>query len=55
MTAKYNRKRPAPIENLITCPKCEFVYDTRFLAECCRMIEGQGYICQNCEALLLSL
>jgi hypothetical protein len=50
------KRRPAPqVENLITCPKCEFVYDTRFLAECCRMVDGEGYHCANCDSLLIEV
>ena len=47
--------RSAPLENLITCSGCGFVYDTRFLAEYCRMVDGEGYHCRNCDALLTSI
>lgn len=47
-------KSSLPTENVITCPSCEFVYDTRFLAEQCRMIDGEGYHCFNCNTLLVS-
>ena len=50
-----NRGSSPRIENLITCPNCEFVYDTRFLAECCRMVDGEGYHCQNCDSLLIEI
>jgi hypothetical protein len=55
--------KPAPrqedrlfsLDSMITCPGCGFVYDTRFLAECCRMVDEEGYRCQNCNALLVGL
>lgn len=50
-----NKRNTNPLENLINCPKCEFVYDTRFLAECCRMVDGQGYYCSNCDTLLIAI
>ena len=40
------------MENLITCRKCHFVYDIRYLSESCRFEEGAGYQCMNCGAIL---
>jgi uncharacterized C2H2 Zn-finger protein len=48
-------KRRAPLENMINCPSCGFVYDTRFLAEHCRMIDGEGYRCYTCNAILVTI
>ena len=49
------KRWPSQMENLITCPKCGFVYDTRFLAEHCRMVDGEGYHCYNCNTLLAGI
>ncbi|MBI3593536.1 MAG: hypothetical protein HY200_01115 [Nitrospirae bacterium] len=40
------------MENLVTCPKCQFVYDIRYLSESCRFDEEAGYLCMNCSAIL---
>jgi hypothetical protein len=40
------------MENLVTCQKCQFVYDVRYLSESCRFEEDAGYKCMNCNAIL---
>ena len=40
------------METLIICPKCQFVYDIRYLSESCRFDEETGYRCMNCNATL---
>lgn len=40
------------MENLVTCQKCQFVYDIRYLSESCRFEEDGGYKCMNCDTIL---
>ncbi|MFI5305186.1 MAG: hypothetical protein ACHQYP_10390 [Nitrospiria bacterium] len=40
------------MENLVTCPKCKFVYDIRYLSESCRFDEQEGYKCMNCNSVI---
>jgi hypothetical protein len=40
------------MEGLVTCSKCQFVYDIRYLSESCRFDENAGYHCMNCNAIL---
>jgi transposase-like protein len=40
------------MENLMDCPKCQFVYDIRYLSETCRFEEDAGYRCMNCNTVL---
>ncbi|MBI3606146.1 MAG: hypothetical protein HY202_09015 [Nitrospirae bacterium] len=57
---KIDGKSPDPaetsekkgMENLIVCPKCQFVYDIRYLSETCRFEEDAGYRCMNCHTVL---
>jgi hypothetical protein len=44
-----------PLDNMIACPQCGFLYDTRYLAEVCRRVEGEGYRCRSCNTLLMSV
>jgi hypothetical protein len=47
--------KSGPLENMITCSNCGMVYDTRFLAEYCRRVEGEGFRCRECNSLLVNL
>ncbi|MBI5378668.1 MAG: hypothetical protein HZA23_00740 [Nitrospirae bacterium] len=39
-------------ESSITCPRCGFVYDIRYLSEHCPREGEEGYHCLNCKAIL---
>lgn len=54
-----NRESGDPIEgsdppqrHQIICAKCGMVYEIRYIPEHCRKIEGEGYLCMNCNAVL---
>ncbi len=40
------------LRHQITCEKCGMVYEIRYIPEHCRMVEGKGYFCMNCNTLL---
>jgi hypothetical protein len=40
------------MENLITCSKCQCIYDIRYLSESCRFELDAGYRCMNCNTIL---
>lgn len=40
------------MKHQITCKKCGIVYEIRYIPEYCRMAEGEGYLCMNCNTLL---
>jgi len=40
------------LEHQITCDKCGMVYEIRYIPEHCRKVEGEGYLCMNCNAAL---
>lgn len=41
-----------PLKHQITCDKCGMVYEIRYISEHCRMVEGEGYLCMNCNTVL---
>ena len=45
----------SPLKHQITCAKCGMVYEIRYISEHCRMVEGEGYLCMNCNAVLALL
>ncbi|OGW56760.1 MAG: hypothetical protein A2Y48_01885 [Nitrospirae bacterium RIFCSPLOW2_12_42_9] len=40
------------MKHQITCNKCGMVYEIRYISESCRMREGEGYLCMNCNTVL---
>jgi len=40
------------IKHQILCKKCGMVYEIRYISEYCRMADGNGYLCMNCNTLL---
>lgn len=42
----------APLKHQITCAKCGMVYEIRYIPEHCRKVEGEGYLCMNCNTPL---
>ncbi|MCC6544167.1 MAG: hypothetical protein IT392_06640 [Nitrospirae bacterium] len=40
------------LRHQITCSKCGMVYEMRYLSETCRMADGEGYLCMNCNTVL---
>ena len=40
------------LRHQITCDKCGMVYEMRYIPEHCRMVEGEGYLCMNCNTVL---
>ena len=40
------------LKHQITCNKCGMVYEIRYLSESCRMADGEGYLCMNCNTVL---
>jgi hypothetical protein len=40
------------LKHQITCGKCGMVYEIRYIPEHCRKVEGEGYLCMNCNAVL---
>ena len=45
-------KPDSSLKHQITCSKCGMVYEIRYLSETCRMADGQGYLCMNCNTVL---
>ena len=41
------------LKHQITCNKCGMVYEIRYIPEHCRKVEGEGYLCMNCNAALV--
>ncbi len=40
------------LRHQITCSKCGMVYEIRYISEICRMADGEGYLCMNCNTVL---
>lgn len=40
------------LRHQITCKKCGMVYEIRYIPEHCRKVDGEGYLCMNCNAVL---
>jgi len=40
------------LKHQITCNKCGMVYEIRYIPEHCRKVEGKGYLCMNCNAII---
>lgn len=40
------------LKHQITCDKCGMVYEIRYIPEHCRKVEGEGYLCMNCNTVL---
>jgi len=40
------------LRHQITCSKCGMVYEIRYISETCRMADGEGYLCMNCNTVL---
>jgi len=40
------------LRHQITCNKCGMVYEMRYIPEHCRKVEGEGYLCMNCNTVL---
>lgn len=40
------------LKHQITCSKCGMVYEIRYIPEHCRKVEGEGYLCMNCNSVL---
>jgi len=40
------------LRHQITCSECGMVYEIRYLSETCRMTDGEGYLCMNCNTVL---
>ena len=43
---------PGMLKHQIVCSTCGAVYEIRYLSESCRWVEGEGYQCVNCGAIL---
>lgn len=53
LNKKENMEGDNPVlKHQITCKKCGMVYEIRYISEYCRMAEGEGYLCMNCNTLL---
>lgn len=40
------------LKHQIVCGTCGMVYEIRYISEHCRKVEGEGYLCMNCNAVL---
>lgn len=40
------------VKHQIICGKCGMVYEIRYISEACRYVEGEGYLCMNCNTVL---